>query len=75
MSLMTLPYVALGGPAYAILLAFLSGCVELLAGFLNLGKASGQILKRLKHLTLTVTDSDIGSLALSGYSYEATFIE
>lgn len=37
MSLMTLPYVALGGPAYAILLAFLSGCVELLAGFLNLG--------------------------------------
>jgi len=38
MSLMTQTYVIKGGPAYAILLGFLSGCVELAAGLLNLGK-------------------------------------
>jgi len=37
MSLMTQTYVMKGGPAYAVLLAFLSGCVELAAGLLNLG--------------------------------------
>jgi len=37
MSLMTQTYVIKGGPAYAILLGFLSGCVELAAGLLNLG--------------------------------------
>lgn len=37
MSLMTQTYVLKGGPAYAVLLGFLSGCVELAAGLLNLG--------------------------------------
>lgn len=37
MSLMTFSYASEGGPAYAILLAFLGGWLELLAGLLNLG--------------------------------------
>ena len=37
MALMTHQYVQLGGPQYAIVLSFLSGCLELLAGLLNLG--------------------------------------
>ncbi|EFX77094.1 hypothetical protein DAPPUDRAFT_321675 [Daphnia pulex] len=37
MALMAYEYVQKGGPAYAIVLSFLAGCVELLAGLLNLG--------------------------------------
>ena len=36
-ALMTYTYAKSGGPEYAILLAFLTGCVELLAGLFNLG--------------------------------------
>ena len=39
MSLMTFSYASEGGPAYAVLLAFLAGWLELIAGLLNLGKA------------------------------------
>lgn len=38
MSLMTFSYAKQGGPAYAVLLAFLAGWLELAAGLLNLGK-------------------------------------
>ena len=34
---MTLPYVQKGGIEYASMLGFLTGCIELLAGLLNLG--------------------------------------
>ncbi len=34
---MTLPYVQKGGIKYANMLSFLAGCIELLAGLLNLG--------------------------------------
>lgn len=37
MALMTLEYTQKGGAAYATVLAFLAGCIELLAGVLNLG--------------------------------------
>ncbi|KAI9564136.1 hypothetical protein GHT06_007874 [Daphnia sinensis] len=37
MALMTHQYVQLGGAPYAIILSFVSGCIELLAGLLNLG--------------------------------------
>ena len=37
MALMANPYVQKGGIEYAIILSFLSGCIELLAGLLNLG--------------------------------------
>lgn len=37
MALMTHQYVQLGGAPYAIVLSFLAGCIELLAGLLNLG--------------------------------------
>lgn len=37
MALMTQEYVQKGGAAYAVVLAFLAGCFELLAGLLNLG--------------------------------------
>ena len=37
MSLMTFSYANEGGPAYAALLSFLAGWVELVAGLLNLG--------------------------------------
>ncbi|KAG8179869.1 hypothetical protein JTE90_007049 [Oedothorax gibbosus] len=37
MALMTAQYVQMGGPAYAALLAFLSGCLQLLLGVFNLG--------------------------------------
>jgi sodium-independent sulfate anion transporter 11 len=34
---MTLNYVQKGGIEYAVILSFLAGCIELLAGLLNLG--------------------------------------
>jgi len=37
MALMTFTYASAGGPEYAVLIAFLAGCIELLAGLLNLG--------------------------------------
>lgn len=37
MALMTFSYANEGGPAYAALLSFLAGLVELVAGLLNLG--------------------------------------
>lgn len=37
MALMTYSYAKDGGPAYAALLAFLAGIIELVAGLLNLG--------------------------------------
>ena len=37
LSLMTFRYASEGGPAYAALLAFLTGLIELVAGILNLG--------------------------------------
>ncbi|XP_055939796.1 sodium-independent sulfate anion transporter-like isoform X1 [Argiope bruennichi] len=37
MALMTAQYAQIGGPAYAALLAFLSGCFQLLLGIFNLG--------------------------------------
>lgn len=37
MSLMTFSYANQGGPAYAALLAFMAGWLELAAGILNLG--------------------------------------
>ncbi|GIY18240.1 sodium-independent sulfate anion transporter [Caerostris darwini] len=37
MALMTASYIEIGGPAYAALLAFLSGCFQLLLGIFNLG--------------------------------------
>lgn len=37
MALMTHQYVQLGGAEYAVILSFVSGCIELLAGLLNLG--------------------------------------
>lgn len=37
MSLMTFTYASAGGPAYAALLTFLAGWLELIAGLLNLG--------------------------------------
>ena len=40
MALMTFSYANEGGPAYAALLAFLAGLLELVAGLLNLGKTS-----------------------------------
>lgn len=40
MALMTHQYVLKGGAQYAIVLSFLAGCFELLAGILNLGKLS-----------------------------------
>ncbi len=38
MALMTFSYANEGGPAYAALLTFLAGLLELAAGLLNLGK-------------------------------------
>lgn len=38
MSLMTFTYASAGGPAYAALLTWLAGWLELIAGLLNLGK-------------------------------------
>lgn len=38
MALMTHQYVQIGGAPYAIILSFLAGCIELLAGLLNLGE-------------------------------------
>ena len=43
MALMAYEYVQKGGPAYAIILSFLAGCVELLAGLLNLGTTKGEL--------------------------------
>ncbi|GFQ82608.1 sodium-independent sulfate anion transporter [Trichonephila clavata] len=37
MALMTAQYVQIGGPAYAALLTFLSGCFQLILGIFNLG--------------------------------------
>ena len=37
LSLMTLRFVSQGGPLLAVLLAFLTGLIELLVGLLNLG--------------------------------------
>lgn len=37
MALMTFNYANEGGPAYACLLSFLAGLIELVAGLLNLG--------------------------------------
>ena len=37
MALMTFSYARSGGAEYAILLGFLAGCIELVAGLLNLG--------------------------------------
>ena len=37
MAIMTLEYAHKGGAPYAIILSFLAGCVELVAGLLNLG--------------------------------------
>ncbi|XP_027199040.2 sodium-independent sulfate anion transporter-like [Dermatophagoides pteronyssinus] len=37
LSMIVLPYVLIGGPQYSILLAFFAGCIQLLAGLLNLG--------------------------------------
>jgi sodium-independent sulfate anion transporter 11 len=37
MALMAYEYVQKGGPGYAIVLSFLAGCLELIAGLLNLG--------------------------------------
>ncbi|GFS83646.1 probable sulfate permease C3H7.02 [Nephila pilipes] len=37
MALMTAQYAQIGGPAYAALLAFLSGCFQLILGIFNLG--------------------------------------
>lgn len=37
MALMTSEFVQIGGVPYAVVLSFLTGCIELLAGFLNLG--------------------------------------
>lgn len=40
LALMTFSYAHEGGPAYAALLSFLTGLVELVAGILNLGMIS-----------------------------------
>lgn len=37
LAMIVLPYAMAGGPQYSILLAFLGGCIQLLAGILNLG--------------------------------------
>lgn len=37
LAMIVLPYALAGGPQYSILLAFLGGCLQLLAGILNLG--------------------------------------
>jgi sodium-independent sulfate anion transporter 11 len=39
MAIMTHEYTLKGGAPYAIVLSFLAGCIELLAGLLNLGKS------------------------------------
>ncbi len=41
MALMAYEYVQKGGSGYAIVLSFLAGCVELIAGLLNLGRSIG----------------------------------
>ena len=38
MALMAYEYVQKGGPEYAIILSFLAGCLELIAGLFNLGE-------------------------------------
>lgn len=38
MAIMTHEYAVKGGAPYAIVLSFLAGCIELMAGLLNLGK-------------------------------------
>lgn len=40
MAIMTREYTAKGGIPYAIVLSFLAGCLELLAGLFNLGLIS-----------------------------------
>ncbi|KAF7488153.1 Sodium-independent sulfate anion transporter [Sarcoptes scabiei] len=37
LAMIILPYVIIGGPQYSIVLAFFAGCLQLLAGILNLG--------------------------------------
>lgn len=37
LAMIVLPYAMAGGPQYSILLAFLGGCLQLMAGILNLG--------------------------------------
>jgi len=39
MAIMTHEYTLKGGAPYAIVLSFLAGCFELMAGLLNLGKS------------------------------------
>jgi sodium-independent sulfate anion transporter 11 len=44
MALMTFQYTSKGGAPYAIVLSFLAGCLEFIAGVLNLGKCLGFFL-------------------------------
>lgn len=55
MALMTFTYASAGGPEYAVLIAFLAGCIELLAGLLNLGKRSGQVERCVSRWTTLST--------------------
>jgi MFS superfamily sulfate permease-like transporter len=50
MALMTHQYVQLGGAEYAVILSFVSGCIELLAGLLNLGKHLIILMRRMVHV-------------------------
>jgi sodium-independent sulfate anion transporter 11 len=50
MALMTHQYVQLGGAEYAVILSFVSGCIELLAGLLNLGINLIILMRRMVHV-------------------------
>lgn len=50
MALMTHQYVQLGGAEYAVILSFVSGCIELLAGLLNLGIHLIILMRRMVHV-------------------------